>query len=321
MALVKAVLGRKEYKKRENVTTGKFGKLSSRKKMIVDCLDWFICKSMNLIIFFTKCRKLIVHSDFVCTIWFLFLFSFLTRLGCIATHLSFADKVLLLFIWIVQYPTLALIVELFVGSTAVMSVFIRKGLKVIAPFFKHFIPHSFGEDPISSFLSENIIGIIDGTVHKIRRPSHDQHLWWNAHYEMHATHSLFLIAFDGRIIAIVTGILGSIHGAVAAKHAQIFRECLQSNLALGDPGFGGISYIVSGLRSNQVTTDGRKEFDRISRSEQVKIEHVNNFVKKSKSLSKTDQFIHNIPMLNLTVLIGAGWYNFMLVKFNKFIAN
>lgn len=77
-------------------------------------------------------------------------------------------------------------------------------------------------------------------------------------------------------------------------------------------------YVVSRLKFNQLNSDERREFDRISRSEQVIIEHVNSFIKSCKVLSKKNQFIHGRDKHIASVFIVCGWYNWMKLVFNKF---
>jgi hypothetical protein len=185
-------------------------------------------------------------------------------------------------------------------------------------FFSKFIPNSFPRTATRSHLSPSVIGIIDGTVHKIRRPCVDQWKWWNEHYQFHAVHSLFLVSFDGEIISVATGVPGSFHDSCTARHIKFFQDVLKEDLVLGDPGFAGVPYVVSGFKTNQLTSLPRIQFDRISRSEQVAIEHINNFVKKCNILSKREQCIHSIETLSGCVLVGAGMYNYMRKTFNKY---
>lgn len=204
-------------------------------------------------------------------------------------------------------------------SVPVISRFLSTSLSHFVGFFSPFVPNFFSADCPVSHLSPHVIGIVDGTVHKIRRPSIDQHLWWNDNYQFHAVHSLFLVDFAGKIIAIQTGIPGSFHDSAVARHNELFSDSLQDQLAIGDPGFGGVDYIVAGYKTNQLNYPGRREFDRISRSEQVKIEHVNNFVKKCRCLSKGHTFVHKHDQLSGLVLVAAGWYNYMRETHDKYL--
>src|SRR3954463_6406738 len=103
----------------------------------------------------------------------------------------------------------------------------------------------------------------------MRRPSYDQFKLWNDHYQIHGMSTLLLIDFSGKIIACFTNIDGHVHDATSASYINEIPEVLDGTFALGDPGFGGISYIVAGLHSNQVVTEQDQQFDRVSRSEQL----------------------------------------------------
>ena len=104
-----------------------------------------------------------------------------------------------------------------------------------------------------------------------------------------------LLNYDHYIACFVTGGMGRMHDA-AAKHMKCFVKILQGKYALGDPGYEGVPYVVAGFKSNQLQQqekDERNKFDRISRKEQIPIEHVNNFIKSCRVLSKRNQFIHS----------------------------
>jgi hypothetical protein len=238
-----------------------------------------------------------------------------------ASQLVFEDKVILFLHWMVQYPHYSTLTVTYGISGPVISHFLQKALPHFVAYFSTWVKNEFDKVLVKSHLSPHIIGIIDGTVHRIRRPSLDQHLWWNENYHFHAVHSLFIVDFTGKIVAVQTGIPGSFHDSTAARYAKKFKALLTPNLVIGDPGFQGVNYVVAGYKINQLTSDAHKEFDRISRSEQVKIEHVNNFVKKCASLSKLSTFHHNREALAGLVVVGTGWYNYMLEVHGKYLAD
>jgi hypothetical protein len=125
------------------------------------------------------------------------------------------------------------------------------------------------------------------------------------------------VDYDGYICSCVTNLDGFVHDATSATYSDSFKTLLRRNLVIGDTGFGGVQYVVAGLKANQISHAGHRHFDRISRSEQVLIEHVNNFIKKCKSVSKKNTFLHTRQHLSASVFIICGWYNFMLYYFDK----
>lgn len=235
-----------------------------------------------------------------------------------AFSMTFENKILLVFVWIVSYPTYAVLATMFGVSKSVISDLITTALPHVMSFFVQYIPNSVSSCITTSALSEDIFTVIDGTVHRIWRPSTNQFKTWNDHYQIHCISSLLLVDFDGYVVACSTNIDGFVHDATSAHYNEAFPEVLEGTLALGDTGFGGVSYVVSGLRSNQVRTASEKLFDKISRSEQVIVEHINNFIKKCASINKLSPFIHNRCHLTACVFICCGWYNWMKQEFKKF---
>lgn len=128
-----------------------------------------------------------------------------------------------------------------------------------------------------------------------------------------------LIDYEGTIIAFETNVLGSIHDSNAALHNYYFPKILGKDFyALGDPGYAGVPYVVAGLKSNQLRTKEDLDFDTISRSEQVLIEHVNRFLKGCTVLSKRVVFKHSRVLHVTCVVICCGWYNMMKTNHGTF---
>ncbi len=128
-----------------------------------------------------------------------------------------------------------------------------------------------------------------------------------------------LVDFEGMIIAVTTNVLGHMHDSSMAQHNIFFKEVLgPGRFALGDPGFSGVPYVVSGLTTPQLRTQADLKFDDITRSEQSIVEHVNNFIKKCEVLSKSSKFIHKPQKLVNCVFILCGWLNWMRTNFDKY---
>lgn len=139
---------------------------------------------------------------------------------------------------------------------------------------------------------------------------------------MHGILTHLLIDFEGNIIAFETNVKGSVHDSNAATHNIYFPLILgPSNYALADPGYAGVPYVVAGLKSNQLKSPRDFDFDTVSRSEQVLVEHVNSFLKGCKVLSKKVTFKHTRTLHIACVVICCGWFNMMKVKFGAFERN
>ncbi len=145
-----------------------------------------------------------------------------------------------------------------------------------------------------------------------------QYRTWNEHYHFHATQSLIVVDFRGKIISVVTNIDGFVHDSKSASLSPTLRDSVgRSTYVLGDTGFQGVDYVVSGLKNNQIKSLAEKKFDKLSRSEQVIVEHVNNFIKKCVSINKSDVFKHSRVHLTACVHICCGLYNWMLENLGK----
>jgi hypothetical protein len=236
----------------------------------------------------------------------------------LASSTSFENKVLLFFVWIVKYVDYSVLETLFGISNAVIGKLFEFLLPEIASYFLTHIPDEIVTDSTSS-LSKKIIAIIDSTIHATQKPSKNQHLSYNDHYQRHGMMTTLLVNFDGYIASVSTNGCARLHDSMSAMFMSDFRDVLgEKNFALGDPGYGGVDYVVSGLKSNQLNSEESRQFDAISRHEQVLIEHVNKHIKNCKVLSKSNQFHHARHMHMNTVFVCCGWYNFMKKIFNKF---
>jgi hypothetical protein len=216
-------------------------------------------------------------------------------------------------------------------SACTVSRLISTLLPLLTEYFLRYIPDKLDQYTCSQ-LSNNIIAILDSTIHPTRKPASQQHQYWNGHYKTHGILSHLLVDFTGRISSVITNVKGHSHDNNAAQYFNQFSNILGTvcwpettacanrsflcptgnKFALADPGYNGVDYVVAGFKAKQVRTEAEKVFDRISRSEQVAIEHINNFIKKSSTLSKLNKFHHGIDKLVPCVFIICGWYNMRL---------
>jgi len=127
-----------------------------------------------------------------------------------------------------------------------------------------------------------------------------------------------LVDFEGYICSFVTNGSARLHDSTASFYFPSFAKILGTNYALGDPGYSGVPYVVSGFKISQLNNDDKKCFDRITRNEQVIVEHVNLFIKSCKCLSKRNQFVHGREKHVMCVFIVCGWYNWIKYTFGKF---
>jgi len=238
----------------------------------------------------------------------------------VAQKMTFENKLLLILLWIVKYPEYASLSVMFGVSKSVISVLLNVGLPLFVDYFSQFVKNEIESDSTSS-LSHRIVAVIDSTIHTTKKPSKNQHLSFSNHYNRHGMMTNLLVNFDGYIVAFVTGGAARMNDSMASYFFPTFVRALGSKYCLGDPGYQGVPYVVSGLKSNQLLSHAHHQFDRVSRSEQVVVEHVNCFIKSCKSLSKRNQFIHGREKHIACVIIVCGWHNWMKASFGKFSSN
>lgn len=210
-------------------------------------------------------------------------------------------------IWLMQYPSYITLGLLFGISEAVTSTIISKLLPYLVAYFVRYIPHETNSTKHSE-LSRRIRFILDGTPHQRRKPQRHQHLMYNGHYKKHCMMSQLLVDYDGFIICVVTGLNGHMHDA-NVRFCKIIQDIIGEDFALADCAYAGVDFCVGGFKSNQITSLEHEVFDSISRTEQVIVENVNSFIKKARSISDENTFIHSKEKHAACVLICCGLYN------------
>ena len=154
--------------------------------------------------------------------------------------------------------------------------------------------------------------IIDGTLHKTQRKHGEVDTDYSGHYRMHGKLSQILLDYEGYVVSFLTNIKGKIHDSLAAKYNKWFKEIVGTDFVLGDPGFNGVGYVVSGFKSSSLSRWEQHIFDTISRREQVLIENANKNIKECRSVNKSDVFRHGEARLLACVFISIGLYNLKL---------
>lgn len=223
-------------------------------------------------------------------------------------RMTFSNKVLMGLLFVIEYPGNKVLASWFEVSEYYISKVLDEILPLLVGFFSRQIPHGQVSSKRSIF-SDKIAFIIDCTLHRTRRPSLNQSEHYNGHYSMHGRLTQVLIDYEGNVIAFLTNVPGRCNDALVAMYNEDFKRIVGDNLVLGDPGFQGVQWVVSGFRLSQVNSVGKERFFTLSKQEQQLIEHVNAFVKTCKSIDKENTFIHSEARLLACVFISFGLYN------------
>lgn len=228
--------------------------------------------------------------------------------------LNHNNKIILALHWLKQYPPLSSLSAMFQIGISLVSSILAQVLPPLADHYRTYIPNALPDNPPSSTLSNLIVAAVDGTLHKVRRPSTGQATDYNGHYKRHGLCTHLLVDFNGQILALKTMIRGKIHDALAASHNDLFRRIMVGKFAIGDTAFSGIDHVVAGFKQKQIKTDAQRIFDTISRQDQGIVERVNGAIKSCVALDKHTSFRHSRDKLLYALFIAAGLHNWKLER-------
>lgn len=230
--------------------------------------------------------------------------------------LDWFNKVFLVFRYMISALPHAELASIFGISLTTTSRIISEVLKVLYTYFQSFIPNFFekNDNTETSILNERLCLIIDGTTHPIRRRQWNQQKFWRADKKYHFVQTIYLIGYDQTIIAFETNVMGHLSDNSIPKQSKLFnritKEC--EIFAISDTGFSNCRYVCQGYKKNQLNSENKKHWDKITREEQKRIEWVNCWIKKFATLSKSST-IDEKNLISI-VMIASGLYNFKKLK-------
>eukprot|EP01080_Neovahlkampfia_damariscottae_P010878 gene10878-3582_t len=191
--------------------------------------------------------------------------------------LGFKNKILLVLSYIAHYHEYLETTIIFQISCSSISKILQEMLPYLYNFFIQFVPNK-KESQIHFTMSDCTAFIIDGTTHPITR-TYPQELYYRNDKCCHFRQTMLLVDFEGKIIRVITNILREISGQFGKSNSY----------AISDSKFYNCDNVVVGysqpqLKRKKIETSSepskkRKKFDKTARTEQRKIEHVNNFLK------------------------------------------
>jgi len=147
------------------------------------------------------------------------------KLRMIIPSVTIKNKFLLVFDWIYHYSDYSNLSIQYGSSKTSIGTILNYFLPIMASYFKSFIPNKFSDNPSRSWLSNKIIGVIDGkynrtfmlkklifikgTIHRISKPKVNQSEEYNGHYKMHGVLSIIVCDFEKFSIGFQTAIPGN----------------------------------------------------------------------------------------------------------------
>lgn len=225
------------------------------------------------------------------------------------------DKKNILFLciyWIRSYIGYSELEEKFNIGKSTISKILNNDLKLIAMKLKNLYILNDNTSQTWSCLSINIKFVIDSTYVEIRKPTYEQKKYFRGgfKYSYHGINNHIAINFDSIITSFLIGIPGSYPDSIIRAH-KIFDDSTFPFYSISDPGYTSCSYIINGLRKNQINNKGAIIFDRISRIEQKRVEHVFKHLKEFKIFHG---YHHSIELFKYVFILTCCVYNFKKIK-------
>lgn len=215
-----------------------------------------------------------------------------------AQALSTQNKLLLVLMWLKQYPSYEVLGSMFNISNATVHRMVYQTLPVLWQYFRSVIQWpTIAEWNTMRGNWDNFInglGSIDGTLHPIRRPDvEDQRIFYSGHGHKHCISTQVLIDNQRNIRYIHSGFTG--HMNDAGQFLQLPRIGPNEPLPfpadcyiLGDRGYANRYPIITPYRANQMqppNVEDKVLFNREVCAHRIFVEHVMSFIKTYNAVS------------------------------------
>lgn len=234
------------------------------------------------------------------------------------------ENKIIIFLYFINCYTKSITLESEFGvSSFIISTVIHEMSKLLCKIFYEFIPNKFNkEGKINDNFSKEVVGVIDATIHVIRRPRNwdENKITYRFDKKCNFIQTHLIVDWDKKIIAASTNWNGSNHDS-KIKEDEFFNDLCKDIYLIADTGYQGISWVLPGLKSNQIKDHYDENWDKVSRKEQKIVEHVNCAIKKAHCLSKERKFYHSRYLLLRIILFTCGLYNWALENKFKYNSN
>ena len=209
------------------------------------------------------------------------------------TKLTLVNRLLVVIIWLRQYPTLFLLSEMFHVSVTTICDEIHHVLPILRFHLQHeiqwFAPEEI--DRQRGFWPEipNAVGALDCTIHRIERPTENQGRYYRGDKRCHFVNTLCICDTEGRIRHIEAGYSGHWNDTVVYYFSRVANGELQlpaNTFLLADGGFPAQHPLLVPYQANQVLHNPALALvNEIQRSYRSIIERVQGDVKVSRAVA------------------------------------
>lgn len=152
--------------------------------------------------------------------------------------------------WVTSYEKGGSLSQRFNIGEGKVTTIIDGMLPHLLQFFSMFIPNGeWTTSEETSSLSAQIRYVVDATITPTTKPGGEQHLSYSGHYQTHGILTHVLVSYDEYIVAVQTGVKGSIHDALFSMYNETFQKICQdtNSYSVGDTGFQAVPWVASAL--------------------------------------------------------------------------
>ena len=211
------------------------------------------------------------------------------------------DNVLLMvLIWLRQYPTYSLLSVMFGTTSTTVSRVIRSTIPILYHHLKSFIvwPSTLQWKSLQNSweMFPYAVGCIDGTLHEINIPDHQQQRYYSGHRHFHALSSQVIVDVFGNIRFIYTGFEGGTNDAGQFLRLPPIGPGQQLDFPpdcflLGDKGYANRYPVIAPFRQNNVRAAGvnavgKKLYNTEHAKVRIIVEHTISYIKRYRAVKE-----------------------------------
>ena len=209
------------------------------------------------------------------------------------TKLTLVNRLLLVMIWLRQYPTLFFLGEMFKISVTTVCDEIHHVIPILRFHLQHeiqwFSPEDVEEQRGRWPEIPNAVGALDCTIHRIERPTENQGQFYRGDKRCHFVNTLCICDTEGRIRHIEAGFSGHWNDTLVYYFSRVATGELQlppNTFLLADGGFPPLHPLLIPYQAHQVLQNPAFALvNEIQRSYRSIIERVQGDLKVSRAVA------------------------------------
>lgn len=164
-------------------------------------------------------------------------------------------------IWLRHYPTNTVLAAMFGTNTSTVTRIIRSTIPIMYHHLKHFVSWPTAQEwslmQKTWEMFPTAVGCIDGTLHKINRPTENQQLFYSGHRHFHGMSTQVIVDVHRNIRYVKSGFQGSANDAGQFLHLPSIGPGKELDFPpdcclLGDKAYANRYPVITPFRRNQI---------------------------------------------------------------------